>query len=576
MLNIKLKLLYAAILTTIFVYASGVIPSIIPAAVPTAFKQGSTGTKFQIQTGSAGVGNCPTWDAFGNLVDSGVATCGGAGGSVSSFNGRTGAVTPQSGDYSASLVTNAYDTNTNQAIGAHYIESTDIATPTNPAAAKTRVYSKSGVWCSLSPAGVENCLGAGGTVTSVDGSVALGVESIQGGVVAAITSSGSLRAAHLVNAQTGTTYTVLTGDRAKLVTHSNGSSIAVTLPQCGSAGFPTGWFYLTENRGAGTVTVTPTTSTIDGSSNLAISTNQGGIIACDGTNYFTMRGGVGGVSLSVANTWTAQQTFSSNNGGIPFSWRNIDMVSVNGHNGYALGNSERIYTWADSSACSNSNGPTFGISLTSDCPSAKLQVRAVTGISQNSGTLFGIDLNGDKGATTGNNSGVTGAKGGPVTFTAGDGRGYNAGSGSTGGLGGDASLIAGNGGTANSGSTNGNGGSLILKVGAPGGGGGTAGVDGTAQFTGHWQTFNVSGSTSLSSCGTSPTIVGTDTAGRAVEGSAATGCTISFARTWANAPKCVVTPESGLTFSYSVSTTAITITNIGALSSTALHYICME
>lgn len=39
----------------------------------------------------------------------------------------------------------------------------DISTPANPAASHTKLYAKGGVWCSLSPAGVENCLGAGGS-----------------------------------------------------------------------------------------------------------------------------------------------------------------------------------------------------------------------------------------------------------------------------------------------------------------------------------------------------------------------------------------------------------------------------
>ena len=126
--------------------------------------------------------------------------------------------------------------------------------------------------------------GGSGTVTSVD--AANGVETVSG---SAITSTGTVRAGITVNAQTGTTYTVLTGDRAKLVTHTNGSSIAVTLPQAGGT-FPAGWFYYTQNRGAGTATITPTTSTIDGAASLALTTGQGAIIASDGTNYFTMRG----------------------------------------------------------------------------------------------------------------------------------------------------------------------------------------------------------------------------------------------------------------------------------------------
>lgn len=100
-----------------------------------------------------------------------------------------------------------------------------------------------------------------------------------------------------VNAQTGTTYTVLTTDRGKLVTHTNASSIAVTLPQAGS-GFEAGWFYDVQNRGAGTVTITPTTSTIDGAASLAVQTNQGCRIFSDGTNYFTQRGLGSGLSAA--------------------------------------------------------------------------------------------------------------------------------------------------------------------------------------------------------------------------------------------------------------------------------------
>lgn len=93
----------------------------------------------------------------------------------------------------------------------------------------------------------------------------------------------------IVNAQTGTTYTYLTGDYGKLVTHTNGSSIAGTLPQAG-ASFPANWFMFVQNRGAGVLTITPTTSTIDGAATLVLNQNEGALIVSDGTNYFTMRG----------------------------------------------------------------------------------------------------------------------------------------------------------------------------------------------------------------------------------------------------------------------------------------------
>lgn len=101
-----------------------------------------------------------------------------------------------------------------------------------------------------------------------------------------------------VNAQTGTTYTYLTTDFRKLVTHTNASPIAGTLPQA-SATFPAGWHMFVQNRGAGALTITPTTSTIDGAASLVLNQNEGALVVSDGTNYFSMRGkatgGVGGV-----------------------------------------------------------------------------------------------------------------------------------------------------------------------------------------------------------------------------------------------------------------------------------------
>lgn len=87
----------------------------------------------------------------------------------------------------------------------------------------------------------------------------------------------------------------------------------------------------------------------------------------------------------------------------------------------------------------------------------------------------------------------------------------------------------------------------------------------------------------IGSLGTIPTLTGagtgssittgsTDTAGEITEGTSATGAVITFANAYTNIPFAIVVSEAGLLFSYTVSTTAITITNIGALSSTKLSY----
>jgi len=100
-----------------------------------------------------------------------------------------------------------------------------------------------------------------------------------------VVSPASFSSSYVVNAQTGTSYTVQTTDKSKLVTHSNANAIAVTLPQAESVNFPDGWFYEVWNKGAGAVTITPTTSTINGSTSIVLLTNQGATVYSDGTNY---------------------------------------------------------------------------------------------------------------------------------------------------------------------------------------------------------------------------------------------------------------------------------------------------
>jgi hypothetical protein len=152
----------------------------------------------------------------------------------------------------------------------------------------------------FSPGGIfDHGATAAGTVTSVDASG--GVQTVSG---SAITATGTIRAAEVFNAQTGTTYTILTGDRGKLLTLSNGSSIAVTLPQAGGT-FPDGWFTDVKCLGAGTATITPTTSTIDGAASVALTTNQDCRIVSDGTNYRTLHLPAAGSIVATDAIWDA-------------------------------------------------------------------------------------------------------------------------------------------------------------------------------------------------------------------------------------------------------------------------------
>lgn len=140
--------------------------------------------------------------------------------------------------------------------------------------------------------------------------------------------SGGVAAAELwalpgvsVNAQTGATYTIAVGDRARYVSFSNAGAIAVTLPQAGSAGFDSNFVFVACDLGAGTATITPTTSTISYSngssytsaaSSIPLATGQCAWIYSDNANYFAIQRTSGSPVFPV----TVSGTVTS--GGVPY------------------------------------------------------------------------------------------------------------------------------------------------------------------------------------------------------------------------------------------------------------------
>jgi hypothetical protein len=90
----------------------------------------------------------------------------------------------------------------------------------------------------------------------------------------------------------GTTDTILCDsgtalrDRGATITYTSASAVAVTLPQAGSSGCSSNFVFSAFVTGAGSVTVTPTTSTINGASTLTIIQNGWcSISSPDNTNY---------------------------------------------------------------------------------------------------------------------------------------------------------------------------------------------------------------------------------------------------------------------------------------------------
>lgn len=77
----------------------------------------------------------------------------------------------------------------------------------------------------------------------------------------------------------------------------------------------------------------------------------------------------------------------------------------------------------------------------------------------------------------------------------------------------------------------------------------------------------------LSTCGTSPSIVGNDVVGKVTTGSAATTCTITFSQAYIVAPACFLQTQGSATQpTYTTSITAITVTV--DIASTVYNYFC--
>jgi hypothetical protein len=131
-----------------------------------------------------------------------------------------------------------------------------------------------------------------------------------------ITTTGTLSASVTRRANTATTDAIVSTDCGNIVSESN-TSVAVSLPQAGTTGFAAGSFFEVCNIGGGSVTITPTTSTIGGLSALVLNGGLSGNPNCipfqsDGTNYNLMDTVKGsGVQGALANAVSTPGGFAS-------------------------------------------------------------------------------------------------------------------------------------------------------------------------------------------------------------------------------------------------------------------------
>jgi hypothetical protein len=360
------------------------------------------------------------------------------------------------------------------------------------------------------------------------------------------------------NPQTGTTYTYLYSDRGAYTTFSNASAIAVTLPQAGGTGFASNWYNLSCNIGAGTATITPSTSTISytngntytsAAGSLALTTGQCVFIYSDGTNYFGLLRGAGGIVTFDSTSTGLAQPLGNGTFTYPVSTSNHlsltgttpasassgvnpgQILNVQGENGGACTGASCTGGQGSSITLTGGNGGTA--SGTSGNPGTGGPGGAVSFLagSGNAGTANNSNggaagqifvETGTAGAANGSGTGGVGGNftflsstggatntgtagnGGGFTFTAGSGGAAASGNG-TGGNGGSFALAAGNGGTSRGSSNNSNGGNITLSPGSAGiDGGGTAGTPGSViigNITGSTQCVQANSGGSLSGTG---------------------------------------------------------------------------
>lgn len=145
-----------------------------------------------------------------------------------------------------------------------------------------------------------------------------------------------------IRAVTSTSDTLLFSDNRNVVTYDNSSAVAVTLPESGTAGFGAGWFTEIKNIGSGAVTITPTTSTIDGNSTLVLAQNESATIFSNGTNYISNK-----VTVPDPSILATAAGYVNSAGSLVYSQGNVASASGSGGS----------YTITFTSAMTNANYP---------------------------------------------------------------------------------------------------------------------------------------------------------------------------------------------------------------------------
>lgn len=215
----------------------------------------------------------------------------------------------------------------------------------------------SGSVSDLAPIANGTLLGNGGAspaAPSVQTAIPSGITADSSLITSGILAQALLPAPNTRYAST-TSLTLSSTDNGNAVAQSNAAAVAATLPQIGTSSIAAGFQVLLLNQGAGTITVTPTTSTINGASTLTVPQGQDCLIVADNAtspgNYNTLCGMPTQLLASslVGGTNTNSTAYIFTNA----SWASVGWAVL----GTACGNTNT----ARSNNPGGSGSPTFGI-----------------------------------------------------------------------------------------------------------------------------------------------------------------------------------------------------------------------
>ena len=134
-----------------------------------------------------------------------------------------------------------------------------------------------------------------------------------------------------LNAQTGTTYTLVAGDAGKTITLSNASPVAVTLPQDSTADLPDGAVVTFYNLGAGVVTISQGTgATLQGGAITLAQYAVTSVIKLSANTYGKFDGGGTPAPALLTPTSIANSGGTATLSGGTVTFSAVNSVSLNG------------------------------------------------------------------------------------------------------------------------------------------------------------------------------------------------------------------------------------------------------